>query len=240
MNIFKKHQKAILSALMTISALFTMAIPAFAEGEKAEPSGFEDPMLYLFIGCVAVFFTMCAGALVLYVKIKRQRNISEWEMDDGTTKLYEDLDDAKWDAPDTVFLEALEPTAALLLDAQPVHKVYGLDGIIITEGNPDPIQAINSGADPYAYKINLPETNTVYEDVQTTTLEDEPFVNPDTAEPINNAYTPQAAPLGWLTFKPEYNNQPHGYVPGNIHIESLPVSPNSPESQAPSYSSDDL
>ena len=91
----------------------------------------------------------------------------EWKMDDGTTKLYEDLDDAKWDAPDTVFLDALEPTAALLLDAQPVEKIYGLDGIIITEGNPNPIQAINSGADPYAYKIGLPETNTVYEDVLT-------------------------------------------------------------------------
>ena len=142
----------------------------------------------------------------------------EWKMDDGTTKLYEDLDDAKWDAPDTVFLDALEPTAALLLDAQPVEKIYGLDGIIITEGNPNPIQAINSGADPYAYKIGLPETNTVYEDVLTTPLEDEPFVNPDTAEPINTAYTPKVQPLGMITTKTEYNNVAHGYVPGNIHI----------------------
>ena len=218
MNIFKKHQKAILSALMAISALSTMAIPAFAEGEATGSGGFDDPMLYLFIGFVAVFFTICVGAVVIYLKIRRQRNMREWKMDDGTTKLYEDLDDAKWDAPDTVFLDALEPTAALLLDAQPVEKVYGLDGIIITEGNPNPIQAINSGADPYAYKIGLPETNTVYEDVLTTPLEDEPFVNPDTAEPINTAYTPKVQPLGMITTKTEYNNVAHGYVPGNIHI----------------------
>ena len=107
MNIFKKHQKAIPAALMILSALSAMAIPAFAEGEAVEPSGFNDPMLYLFFGFVAGFFTLFIGAIVLYFKIKRGTQIKEWAEDEGSIKLYEDLDDAKWDAPDSVFLEAL-------------------------------------------------------------------------------------------------------------------------------------
>ncbi len=217
MNIFKKHQKAMLCALMILSALFAMVIPTFAEGEAAEVSGWNDPMLYVFFGFVAGFFTLFIGAIVIYFKVKKHKKIKEWEDDDGSVKLYEDLDDAKWDAPDSVFLDALEPTAAILMDPQPVPKIHGLDGIIISETNPNPMQSINSGAIPYAYKIDQPLTNQVYEDVPYTTLEDNRLVI-ESKTPINASVIPKASPVNNIIDKPEYNDVPHGYVGSQNYI----------------------
>ena len=217
MNIFKKHQKAMLCALMILSALFAMVIPTFAEGEAAEASGWNDPMLYVFFGFVAGFFTLFIGAIVIYFKVKKHKKIKEWEDDDGSVKLYEDLDDAKWDAPDSVFLDALEPTAAILMDPQPVPKIHGLDGIIISETNPNPMQSINSGAIPYAYKIDQPLTNQVYEDVPYTTLEDNRLVI-ESKTPINASVIPKASPVNNIIDKPEYNDVPHGYVGSQNYI----------------------
>ena len=217
MNIFKKHQKAMLCALMILSALFAMVIPTFAEGEAAEASGWNDPMLYVFFGFVAGFFTLFIGAIVIYFKVKKHKKIKEWEDDDGSVKLYEDLDDAKWDAPDSVFLDALEPTAAILMDPQPVPKIHGLDGIIISETNPNPMQSINSGAIPYAYKVDQPLTNQVYEDVPYTTLEDNRLVI-ESKTPINASVIPKASPVNNIIDKPEYNDVPHGYVGSQNYI----------------------
>ena len=217
MNIFKKHQKAMLCALMILSALFAMVIPTFAEGEAAEASGWDDPMLYVFFGFVAGFFTLFVGAIVIYFKVKKHNKMKEWEDDDGSVKLYEDLDDAKWDAPDSVFLDALEPTAAILMDPQPVPKIHGLDGIIISETNPNPMQSINSGAIPYAYKIDQPITNQVYEDVPYTTLEDNRLVV-ESKTPINATVIPKATPVNNIIDKPEYNDVPHGYVGSQNYI----------------------
>ncbi|MBQ8302102.1 MAG: hypothetical protein IJX97_00955, partial [Clostridia bacterium] len=212
MNNFKKLQKKLLAAASFLTASLATAIPAFAENTEVEPHGWHDPMLYVFVAFVAGFFTLFIGSIVLYFWIKRKKKEKEWKESEGTIKLYEDLDDAKWDAPDSVFLDALEPTAALLLDDQPVEKIHGLDGIIITEHNPDPVQAINSGADPYAYRINDDLKNYVYQDVANVTIEDNRLVVEASPKPINTAKTPETEPITYLTVSDDMNDQKHGYV----------------------------
>ena len=219
MNNFKKHQKIVMALMLVIAAIFAMAIPVFAETQEAEPSGWNDPMLYVFIAFVASFFALVIGAVVIYFAVKRRNKEKEWEESEGTIKLYEDLDDSKWDAPDTVYLDALEPTAAILLDTEPVRKIPGLDGIIITEHNPDPVQAINMGADPYAYKIGGTVTNTVFQDVENTVLEDNQLVV-ENDKPIHQTYTPKSSPLTHITSSPDFNNQENNYVSsGNVVYE---------------------
>ena len=156
MKNFSKKQKIAMAVMMALALVFALAIPAFAETQNAvaEPSGWNDPMFYIFMACVAGFFAVVVGATVLYFYVKRKKKEKEWEEDDGVTKLYDDLEDHMWEAPDSVFLDALEPTASILLDAQPVVKIPGLDGIIITEGNIDPIQAINMGHNNNNNKYN--------------------------------------------------------------------------------------
>ena len=204
MNKFIKHRKIAMALILALAMIMTMAVTVFAEsagGEGSETlSYWSDPLFFEFIFLVTAFLSVVICSLLIYQAVKNGRQMQEYEDREGTCKLYEDLDDAKWEAPDSVFIDALEPTAAILSDLQPVKPIRGLDGFVITEQPIDPAKAIQMGADPYAYQTPNQVINNVYETVPCTVLEDGLVVPPtNTAEPINTAVSVQSSPIVHIT-----------------------------------------
>ena len=215
MNKFIKQRKIAMAILLGITFMLSMAITVFAEAGTAEPSGLRDPMLYVFMAVVVGFFGVIAGAVFLYFKFKGHSKIKEIEDDDGTIKLYDDLEDHKWDVPESVFVEDIEPTPALLTDFVPAKApVWGLNGFIITEGPIDPVQAVNMGAEPYAYVGDQKINNMVYEEVSNMPLTEEDLVYLPSSPSMEEEVTRE----GYVKLRQEAN-----LYPSNRKIQSPAV-----------------
>ena len=235
MNKSKTRAKIVASIVLAATLIMLLSVTAFAE-ETGTKDYLSDPMFFRFIFLVVAFFSAIISAALIYFAVKNGKKEKYYEEREGTVKLYEDLDDAKWDAPDSVFIDAMEPTAAILNELEPVKPIRGLDGFVITEEPIDPVQAINMGADPYAYNMGNEVTNTVFESPETT---------PITAGDLDSAEKKQPAPT--IERAPAYFSQPqyspfvepqkqpteHPYVYQNVrytvledgHIAAEPVKP---------------
>ena len=171
MKAFIKNRKLVFAAVLAFILMLAMAVTAFAEGgEGAEHDYWSDPLFFEFIFLVVAFFSVIICTALIAHAVKNRNKIHEYEESEGTVKLYEDLDDAKWDAPDSVFIDALEPTAAILSELEPVKPVRGLDGFVITEQPIEPAKAMNMGADPYAFRAADDIRNAIYEAVPSTEI----------------------------------------------------------------------
>ena len=228
MNKFTKTKKLAMAALLICVLIMSMAITVFAEtaegGAEVYASVWENPQFYGFLGVVAGFFGVVGGSIAVYFAVKHRQKIKEYEESAGTVKLYEDLDDARWEeGPDTVFLTTLEPTAAILSDLQPVKKVPGLDGFVIQEQPISPTVAMAMGADPYAYKPQEELVNAVFEDVRYTVIEDGQLVAA-AAKPIDQIAVPKTSPSVYITANGN-DTVANAYDPLNIAVmeESAPA-----------------
>ena len=201
MNKSMRTKKLVAALILACTLLMSMAVTVFAE-DGAGKDYLSDPKFFQFIFLVIGFFAAIVCVVMIYFAVKNSKQEREYEESEGTVKLYEDLDDAKWDAPDSVFLDALEPNAAILNELEPAKPVRGLNGFVITEGPIDPVQAINMGADPYAYKTGEEEiTNGVFEATPSTPITAADMVAP-VEEPAPEVerersffYEPQPSPL---------------------------------------------
>ena len=160
MNKFTKTKKVAVSVLLALALMLTMAITVFAESADSGAESFaallDNPQFYGFLAIVAGFIAVTGGGVALYFARNYQKKVQANKDADGTTKLYEDLDDTMWEkGPETVFIQTMEPPAAVLTDLKPVEKMYGLDGFVITEQPIDPSQALKMGADPLLIDLTI-------------------------------------------------------------------------------------
>ncbi len=173
MKKFLGNRKLITALLLALVMIMCFAVTAFAEG-TGEGSGaksyWDDPLFFEFIFLVVAFLSVVICSFLIYGAIKNRNKVKEYEEREGTVKLYEDLDDAKWDAPDSVYIDALEPTAAVLSELEPVKPIRGLDGFVITEQPIEPVKAMNMGADPYVFRRADDISNAVYEATPATPI----------------------------------------------------------------------
>ena len=197
MNRFFKNEKSILTLFIVFALIFIIAIPAYAQtadvdltsselgtehGEEGEGSSEQasstsllaDPMFYLFLGLCAGFLALVAGSVYIYLRANNYIKKRSYEQRNQTTKIYDELDDLKWDAPDTVFIDAVEPPLEILTDIEPVKPIKGLESLTIVESPIEPVQAIRLGADPYAGVDDA--SNTVYENVPTVAITREELI----------------------------------------------------------------
>ena len=172
MNNFKKQVRIAMVMLITLTLLLSIAIPVLAAEQETQPSGWNDPMLYVFMAVVVAFFGVIGGAIFIYLKVKKHQKLREYKESEATIKIYDDLEDHKWDAPDTVFLDAMPPTAAILTEFVPARPVYGMNGFVITETPIEPEAAMRMGADPFAVQPDKNVLNGIYESVESITLDD--------------------------------------------------------------------
>ncbi len=167
MNKFMRNRKIVIAILMACVLILSLAITAFAEnaGSGAEKKDYwSDPLFFQFIFWVVAFVCTVICTIFIAIAVKRRNKEKEYEDREGHVKLYEDLEDMKWDdAPDSVFLDDLEPAAAILSDMQPAKPIRGLESFDITEEPISPAQALNMGADPFTQKNNNVE-NLVFEE----------------------------------------------------------------------------
>ncbi|MBR3875590.1 MAG: hypothetical protein IKJ25_02300, partial [Clostridia bacterium] len=230
-----KNRKLVIALVLALIMTMSMAVTVFAEatgGEGSEPKSYwDDPLFFEFVFLVVAFLSLAICSFLIFQAIRNRNKIHEYEEREGTVKLYEDLDDAKWDAPDSVYIDALEPTAAILSELEPVKPIRGLDGFIITEEPIEPVKAINMGADPYAFRRADDISNAVYEATPANpiTLSDlNAFEEPafDVAEPTD---TPFIESLKQPENSFVYENVPSSVLEDNIHIpdatEAQPIEP---------------
>ena len=172
MNKLTRNQKLGIAAILACVLVMSMSVVAFADGADGagQVNYLTDPMFYRFIFLVVAFISAVVCSALIYSAIKNSKKEREYEEREGTVKLYEDLDDAKWDAPDSVFIPDMEPPAAILSELQPVKPVRGLDGFVIKEEPISTVTALNIGADPYAYRMGTEPENAVFEAVGTTPI----------------------------------------------------------------------
>ncbi|MBQ8414058.1 MAG: hypothetical protein IJX58_02280, partial [Clostridia bacterium] len=205
MNKFFKKEKLAIAIILFVLLITSMAVTVFAEGSgEAGNNYLTNPEFFRFLFVVVAFISAVVCSILIYIAVVNGKKERYYEEREGTAKLYEDLDDAKWDAPDSVFIEDMEPTAAILTDMQPVKPVKGLDGFVITEKPIDPVTAMNIGADPYAYKIGEDVENFVVESVENTPItmaEMNPPLEDSLAheieEPID-VYAPETSPFIYI------------------------------------------
>ena len=223
MNRFFKHEKAVTALLLVCAMILFIALPVCAEtigeaasniaatsgeGSEAPPTDaapqslWADPMFYVFLAMVAGFLALVAVLTYVYLKARhiiKERKYSSYEQ---TIKIYDDLDEHLWDAPDTVMIDAEPPPAAYLDDLVPVETIRGLNHYTIEETPIDPVQAIRMGAEPYAPYQNV--TNTVFESVEGIQITPEELVAPPTIAPealenttsgYQHLYAPPAEPV---------------------------------------------
>ncbi|MBQ7326714.1 MAG: hypothetical protein IJW93_04465, partial [Clostridia bacterium] len=230
-----KNRKLVIALVLALIMTMSMAVTVFAEttgGEGSEPKSYwDDPLFFEFVFLVVAFLSLAICSFLIFQAIRNRNKIYEYEEREGTVKLYEDLDDAKWDAPDSVYIDALEPTAAILSELEPVKPIRGLDGFIITEEPIEPVKAINMGADPYAFRRADDISNAVYEATPANpiTLGDlNAFEEPafDVADPTN---TPFIESLKQPENSFVYENVPSSVLEDSIHIpdatEAQPIEP---------------
>nr|MBE6545486.1 hypothetical protein [Oscillospiraceae bacterium] len=170
MNKLNKTKKLAVAMLIGCILVMSMAITVFAETESAYDSVWEDPSFYSFLALVAGFFGIIALIVFLYFKFNSIKRARFWKESESTTKIYEDLEDVKWSAPDSVFIDDVEPTAAILSEVEPVRPIRGLDGFIISETPIEPTTAIKMGADPYVDQTDV--VNSVFESIPATLLDE--------------------------------------------------------------------
>ena len=231
MNKFTKTKKLAISVLLALALILTMAITVFAEsadsGAGAPGSVWENPQFYGFLAVVAGFIAVVGGGVALYFARNYQNKVQANKDADGTSKLYEDLDDTMWEkGPDTVFITTLEPPAAVLTDLKPVEKIYGLDGFVITEQPIDPGKALNMGADPFAYMPHdTAITQAVFEEVQNTPIEDTDVVSHTLTKSIEKPEAPQSAPATYLSHNVDEDAVKNSYDPTEVAVlgESVPA-----------------
>ena len=108
----------------------SMAVVAFAEGTDGagQINYLSDPAFYKFVFLVVAFISAVVCSALIYTAIKNSKKERDYEEKEGTVKLYEDLDDAKWSAPSSIFIDDVEPPAASLSELEPARPVRGLDG----------------------------------------------------------------------------------------------------------------
>ena len=205
MNKFFRNKKLAVAIIMSIILIMSMTVTVFAEGQSGAGNNYlSNPEFFRFLFLVVAFLSIVVCSILIYIAIVNGQKEKYYEEREGTAKIYEDLDDAKWEAPDSVFIDDMAPPAAILTDMEPVKPVPGLDGFVITETPISPVTAMNIGADPYAYKIGEDVNNAVIEATPATpitTAEMEPPLEEslahEIAEPID-VYTPESSPFIYI------------------------------------------
>ncbi|MBO7195722.1 MAG: hypothetical protein J6V80_00120, partial [Clostridia bacterium] len=203
-----RNKKIVAAVILACILIMSMTVIVFAESADgaAQKSYWSDPQFYKFIFVVVAIISAVICSAMIYSAIRNSKVEREWKDDvEGTAQLYVDLDDAKWDAPDTVFLETLEPPAAILSELEPVKTLKGLDGFVITEKPINPVTAANIGADPFAYGADDNVNNTVFEavannpismgELDSTFQSYETHLNDDDVDP---AAPPQTSPFAYI------------------------------------------
>ena len=201
MNKFIKHRKIALAVIFALAMIMSMAVTVFADSAGGEElvSYFSDPLFLEFIFLVIAFLSIIICSVLIYHAVKNRRDSEEYEEEDGSCKIYEDLEEAEWEAPSHTYVDAVEPTAVILTDLEPVKPVEGLDGFVITETPIGSAESVQIGSDPYAFKKPEEVSNYIYEAVPYTVLTDDLLVtHTNSAQPINIADDSHSSPFTYI------------------------------------------
>ena len=218
MNKFIKHRKIAFAVIFALAMIMSMAVTVFADSEGGEElvSYFSDPLFLEFIFLVIAFLSIIICSILIYHAVKNRRDSEEYEEEDGSCKIYEDLEESEWEAPSHTYVDAVEPTAVILTDLEPVKPVEGLDGFVITETPISSAESVQIGSDPYAFKKSEEVSNYIYEAVPYTVLTDDLLLtHTNSAQPINIADDSHSSPFTYIAaydtpaFMPE---QPAAFV----------------------------